>query len=251
MHPRRIRVLAAAAAGAVLATLVLPAAPASAHVSVSPGQVAQGGFAALAFRVPNEREESTTTQVEVYFPQDTPIIAATVRKMTGWKSEVVRGKLPAPVTVDGNTLTQAVTKVVWTAESAGDAIGGSDYQEFGVSVGPLPKTDRVIFKSLQTYADGHISRWIEIPADGGPEPDSPAVVLRLTASGGEQLDSHGMPVVPGSTTEAVAPGSSTQVAREAAPSNVALAVAIAALVVAVAALLLILVGRLRGPRREV
>lgn len=240
MSKRWIRWLAALAAGVLLWTAVFPVDPAAAHVSVDPVQAAQGGFAVLTFRVPNERQTTSTTKVEVYFPTDTPIIGTTVRQLPGWTSKVVRGPLPAPVTVDGTPVTEAITSVAWTADNPANAITGSAYQEFGVSVGPLPNVDEITFKALQTYSDGEVVRWIDDHADGQPEPDYPAVVLRL-AAGGQALDEHGMPIAGAGTPAAT--GSNAQIAREAAPSNVALAVAIAALVVAVAALLLSLIRR--------
>lgn len=227
---------------AVVAAVVVSAGRASAHVSVSPTQAAQGGFAVLTFRVPNERETAKTTKIQLYFPTTTPIIGATVRQTAGWTGQVVRGPLPAPVVVNGTTLSQAVTSITWTAKDDTSAIGGSDYQEFGVSVGPLPTTDRVVFKALQTYDDGQLTRWIEEPAEGQPEPEPPAVVLHLTAAG-EKLDAHGMPISDGGQASGTALG-----ARDAGTSPVPLVVAVAALVVAVAALLLALIGR--QPRRK-
>lgn len=237
MSRRWVRWLVALAAGVLLWTAILPVDPAAAHVSVDPGQAVQGGFAVLTFRVPNERQETATTKVEIYFPTDTPIVGTTVRQLPGWTSQVVRGPLPAPVTVDGAPVTEAITSVAWTADGAANAITGSNYQEFGISVGPLPNVDAITFKALQTYSDGEVVRWIDQHADGQPEPDHPAVVLRL-AAGGQALDEHGMPIA-----GTLATGSNAQIAREAAPSNVALGVAIAALVVAVAALLLALISR--------
>lgn len=241
MSKRWVRWLVALAAGVLLWTVILPVDPASAHVSVDPAQAAQGGFAVLTFRVPNERQKTSTTKVEIYFPTDTPIIGTTVRQLPGWKNEVVRGPLPAPVTVDGTPVTEAITSVAWTADGAANAITGSNYQEFGISVGPLPTVDEITFKALQTYSDGEVVRWIDEHPEGQPEPDYPAVVLRL-AAGGQALDEHGMLIADG-TTAASATGSNAQIAREAAPSNVALGVAIGALVVAVAALLLSLIRR--------
>ena len=37
----------------------------------------------------------------------------------------------------------------------------------------------MIFKALQTYSDGEISRWIDEPVEGGEEPEHPAPVLKL------------------------------------------------------------------------
>ena len=49
------------------AALVLPATSALAHVTVNPREATAGGYAKLAFRVPNERDASTT-KVEINFP---------------------------------------------------------------------------------------------------------------------------------------------------------------------------------------
>jgi periplasmic copper chaperone A len=47
--------------------------PASAHVSVQPGTAEQGGFTKVAFRVPNERANASTSKLEVILPTDHPI----------------------------------------------------------------------------------------------------------------------------------------------------------------------------------
>jgi hypothetical protein len=47
-----------------------------------------------------------------------------------------------------------------------------------VSLGPLPQVDQLVFKALQTYSDGDIVRWIEVPA-AGAEAEHPAPVLKL------------------------------------------------------------------------
>ena len=241
MRNRWLRTSAAVLAGIVLATAVVPTTPASAHVSVSPGEAGQGGFAVLTFRVPNERSDARTTKVQLFFPTDAPIIGATVRQTVGWTVQVARGVLPKPVTVDGRTLTQGVLSVTWAARTPADGVGGTDYQEFGVSVGPLPAVDRVVFKALQTYDDGELVRWIDEPVAGRPEPEAPAVVLNLTA-GGEGLGEHGQPLAPG-TQPATAPSAVAQDIRESKPSSAPLVVAIAALVIALSALLLALTGR--------
>ena len=72
-----------------------------------------------------------------------------------------------------------VYKVTWTAP--GDAaIKPGKVQEFPVSMGPLPQVDRIVLKTLQTYSDGSVQRWIEEPTPGGAEPEDPAPVLTLT-----------------------------------------------------------------------
>jgi hypothetical protein len=53
-----------------------------------------------------------------------------------------------------------------------------EFQEFDVSLGPLPQTNQLVFKALQTYSDSDVVRWIDEPA-GGAEPEHPAPTLKL------------------------------------------------------------------------
>jgi uncharacterized protein YcnI len=164
----------ALAAGAVL---VLPVASAFAHVTVNPREAAQGGYAKLAFRVPNERDGVNTTKLEVSFPTDHPLASVSVRPHSGWTYSVEKTKLAIPVKSDDGDISEAVTRITWT----GGTIKPGEFDEFEVSAGPLPAdADSLTFKALQTYGDGQIVRWIEdAPADG-TQPDHPAPVLKLT-----------------------------------------------------------------------
>ena len=169
----RRTLLVALAAGAAL---VLPATSAFAHVTVNPREATQGGYAKLAFRVPNERDNASTTKLEVNFPTDHPFASASVRPQPGWTYAVEKIKLATPIKSDDGDITEAVSKITWT----GGAIKPGEFNEFEVSVGPLPTdVDAVSFKALQTYSDGEIVRWIEEAPPGG-EVDHPAPVLKLT-----------------------------------------------------------------------
>ncbi|HZQ79869.1 MAG TPA: YcnI family protein [Acidimicrobiia bacterium] len=162
---------------AAAAALVLPATGALAHVTVNPRSATQGGYTKLAFRVPNERDGVDSTGVEVNFPADHPITSVSVRPHPGWIYSVETAKLAKPITSDDGDITRAVTKITWT----GGTIKPGEFDEFEVSVGPLPTdTDSLTFKALQTYSDGQVVRWIEEATPGGAEPDHPAPVLTLT-----------------------------------------------------------------------
>jgi uncharacterized protein YcnI len=186
-HPRTsgrtaARPIARAAAGAAVATaLVLgSAAAASAHVRVVPEATAAGGWTVLTFRVPNESASAATTQVAVDLPTGTPLTSVSTRPVPGWTAAVEEGQLPEPVEVDGATITQAPVRVVWTAD--GDGIGDGEFEEFAVSVGPLPAagTD-VVLPAHQTYSDGEVVDWDEV-AEGDTEPEHPAPVFTTTAA---------------------------------------------------------------------
>ncbi|MEU0154711.1 YcnI family copper-binding membrane protein [Micromonospora fulviviridis] len=173
---------AAALTLAAVATAVLGlAGPASAHVTVNPQEATQGGYGRFAFRVPNESDTASTTKVEVNLPENAPVGSVSTMPVPGWTVTVEKRKVDPPIEVHGSQLTEAVSKLTWTAAPNGGVKPG-EFQEFPVSMGPLPQADRMVFKVLQTYSDGNVSRWIEEPTPGGEEPENPAPVLTLTAA---------------------------------------------------------------------
>ncbi|MET7270776.1 YcnI family protein [Streptomyces flaveolus] len=179
--------IAAAGSAAGIAVLALSA-PAFAHVSVQPeGAAAKGGYAVVDFKVPNERDNASTTKLEVTFPADHPLASVMPQPIPGWKAEVTKSKPAKPLEAHGKQITEVVTKVTWTADGKGVEPGY--FQKFPVSIGALPEdTDELVFKAIQTYSNKEVVRWIEAPQEGQEEPDNPAPVLELTAAEG---DAHG------------------------------------------------------------
>ncbi|MGW3342208.1 YcnI family copper-binding membrane protein [Nonomuraea rubra] len=161
-----------AAATALTAALALPA---FAHVTIQPGTAEQGGFTKVAFRVPNERDNASTTKIEVSFPTDHPLAFVSVKPVPGWTVKVTEGKLPAPVKTEYGDLEEAVTKVVWE----GGKINPGEFQEFEVSMGQLPEVDSLMFPTKQTYSGGEVVDWSEAPKADGTEPERPAPLLKL------------------------------------------------------------------------
>ncbi|MEU6238790.1 YcnI family protein [Kitasatospora sp. NPDC047058] len=183
---RRIAAVALTAAASVVAL----AGPAFAHVTVNPGNAPQGGYTAVDFRVPNENDAASTVKLEVNLPLDHPLASVRTLPMPGWTATIEKSKLDKPIKVHGNDVNEAVSKITWTAD-AGTKIAPGQFQEFRVSLGPLPTdTDKLVFKALQSYDNGDVVRWIDEAKDGQPEPAKPAPVLALTkaASG----DGHGV-----------------------------------------------------------
>jgi uncharacterized protein len=179
----------AAAVAAAGASVLLLSSPSFAHVSVQPeGAAAKGSYATVAFKVPNERDNASTTKLEVNFPADHPLASVMPQPVQGWDVKVTRSKLDKPLDLHGRQVDEAVTKVVWTAEDKKGGIAPGFFQKFPVSVGPLPEdADELVFKALQTYSNGEVVRWIELQEEGQEEPDSPAPVLALSAA----EDGHG------------------------------------------------------------
>ncbi|MEU0332329.1 YcnI family protein [Streptomyces sp. NPDC006193] len=184
MKASRIAAATAVAGSAVLALSV----PAFAHVTVQPeGAAAKGGYAVVDFKVPNERDNASTTKLEVNFPADHPIASVMPEPIPGWKIAVTKSKLDKPLTMHGEKIDEAVSKVTWTA--AGKGVEPGYFQKFPLSLGALPEdTDELVFKAVQTYSNKEVVRWIEVPQEGQDEPENPAPVLELSAASD---DHHG------------------------------------------------------------
>ncbi|MFJ8645207.1 YcnI family protein [Streptomyces sp. NPDC093546] len=172
----------ALAAGVAVSSVVLLSGTAFAHVSVQPqGEAAKGGYATVSFKVPNERDNASTVKLEVSLPAAYPLASVSTQPVPGWKAEVTKTKLATPLEVHGKKITEAATKITWTA--AGSKIAPGEFQQFTVSMGRLPEnTDQLVFKALQTYDNKEVVRWIEEPKEGAAEPESPAPVLKLSAA---------------------------------------------------------------------
>jgi uncharacterized protein YcnI len=171
-------------AGVAAVSIGLTALPALAHVSVNSPGATQGGFGVLTFRMPNEVDNANATELKVQLPADQPLASVAVQPLPGWTYTVQRAKLAKPITDDdGNQVSDYPSVVDWKATAGGVKPG--EYQDFNLSVGPLPKADSMTFKALQTYSDGQVVSWIELPAAGSSdEPEHPAPTLKLAPAGG-------------------------------------------------------------------
>jgi uncharacterized protein YcnI len=172
--------LGAATAGvAILGALTAQAA--EAHVRVHADSTQSGSFSQLTFRVPNESETAGTVTVQVTLPQDTPFLDVSTKPLPGWTASVTEQPLPTPVTVEGTTITKAPRTVTWQAQ-AGTRIEPGQYQDFDISVGPLPAAGTVLLPATQTYSDGKVVAWDQPTPAGGAEPEHPAPELVVTAA---------------------------------------------------------------------
>lgn len=213
----RVGATIAIAVGAV----VLLAAPAFAHITVDPGQATKGGSTKLTFRVPNEEDAANTVEFDVSFDQAHPIATVDVEPKPGWTVKVDKKPLATPLQTDDGQVTEAVSEISWT----GGTIAPGQFDEFAVSIGPLPSdTDHLAFPAVQTYSDGTQVSWIQQTIAGQPEPDRPAPSLTLVDAPGESTSSTaGAPSTASNTAS-----SSSSVSSKPSDSN---GLAIAALLV--------------------
>ncbi|MEO8907145.1 MAG: YcnI family protein [Microbacteriaceae bacterium] len=189
----------AVAAGVLLAVAVPLSA--SAHVTVSPNTAPAGSYALVTFKVPTESATAVTNKVEVDLPTDTPFTSVSYVPVAGWNAELVKETLPKPVTIGGNELKEAVTKVIWTAQP-GSEIQEGQLQLFPLSLGAVPDTGKVVFKALQSYSDGSIVSWIETTENAA----HPAPVLYVNDA---PPAAHGTTGPTVTATEVPAPTSAT------------------------------------------
>jgi uncharacterized protein YcnI len=172
---------AAVTAGTALVAVFGFAAPASAHVTLTPQEAVKGGYGRLAFRVPNESDATNTTKLEVFLPEDGPVASLSTMPVAGWSVAVEKRKLATALQVHGTQISEAPAKVTWTAGPGAGIVPGQ-FLEFPISLGPLPSVDQMVFKALQTYSDGTVVRWIQEPTGAsGEELANPAPVLKLVS----------------------------------------------------------------------
>ncbi|MFE0251622.1 DUF1775 domain-containing protein [Streptomyces sp. NPDC059010] len=165
---RRTGVLTAAA----LATAVALAGPAAAHTEVeAEGARALDQNVALTFTAESESGSAGTSELEVILPEGiTPADITYKEGPAGWKlAPTSRG-----YTVSGPKL--AVGK---------DA-------EYVVTVRQLPDTESLVFKTLQTYSDGQVDRWIELDEESGGDDHghghpAPRLDLKAAAPGAKPV----------------------------------------------------------------
>ncbi|MFF4036311.1 DUF1775 domain-containing protein [Streptomyces sviceus] len=154
MSLSRLSVAAAGAATAVLLTAV----PAAAHTEVEADKAqALAENVTVSFHAEAESDTSGIKEVRVVLPEGiTPADVRYGKGPEGWKFSA---------TDDGWTVRGAELR---TGESA----------EYSVVVRQLPDAEEVAFKTLQTYGDGHVDRWIELEENG----ENPAPTLKLKAA---------------------------------------------------------------------
>jgi uncharacterized protein YcnI len=166
--------------GAVGVITVLAAGSASAHVVVSPATAVGGSETQLTFRAPNEEATAHFIRLVVHLPAAQPLASLATLPIPGWTASLTKSKLAKPITTDDGTATEYTSTITWIATDGG--VGPGQYQNFDVSVGPLPASGTMTFTADQTYTDGTVVHWNQIAKPGAAEPENPAPTLTLTAA---------------------------------------------------------------------
>ena len=187
-------------AGVTITAALALASAAQGHVTVAPDTAPAGGFVRLDVRVPNEREDATTTKVALQLPDG--FAEASYQPVPGWTVKVRKAKLATPIKTDEGEVTEGVKQITWTSKQ-GIPPGG--FQDFGLSVQiPGKVGEALTFKTLQTYSNGEIIRWI-----GSKGSDAPAPTVSVAAAGGGDHAIADSSASPAPTQSADSGGSST------------------------------------------
>jgi len=169
----------AGVAGVTLAATVLPA---SAHVTVQPATASAGSYTTLTFKVPTEEDNASTTGIDVQFPVDSPIASVSVQPKAGWTYKITKEKPATPLRTDDGVVSEVVTRITWSAAPGSPGIQPGEFDTFLISAGPLPdRAGALAFKTLQTYSNGDVVRWVDVPQAGGGEPEHPAPSVAVTS----------------------------------------------------------------------
>ena len=205
---RRTRRTAAAGAATLLAVLI-PAAAAQAHVRVTPTTAAPGSYATLTFKVPTESATASTQRLVVALPTDHPFGSVSYQPVPGWTTQVTTTKLATPIKTADATITEAPTRITWTATTPAARIAPGQFQTFAISAGPVPNVGSVKLSAQQTYTDGSVVNWNESTPASGAEPEHPAPMLYITATPPGSSSSSATGSAAPTATVAAAPAKTT------------------------------------------
>ena len=137
------------------------AAPAQAHVQVTPTEAAPGDPVLFELRVPGERE-ARTTEVAVQIPKG--VLPFSFEDQPGWKRTVEQAD-------DGS-----IAVVRWRGKLASDG-----FVRFAFIATTPEEEGDLVWKAIQRYDDGEEAAWI-----GPPDAENPAPVTTVSASASRQ-----------------------------------------------------------------
>ncbi|WP_406037311.1 DUF1775 domain-containing protein [Micromonospora sp. NBC_00898] len=129
---------------------------------------------------------------------------------------------------------------------AGPALKVGQDAVWAVTIAQLPSNaTEPPFKTLETYSDGTVARWIEIPEAGKPEPDNPAPVLKVKPAAAVPTSAS-----PTATSAAPAPSSAAPNATHRPTANTTGGKALWISLIAVAVVVAAIVASVRWRRRS-
>ncbi len=139
-----------------ISPLLITAASARAHVTISPRESFTGVIETYTIRVPTERD-SATVRVEVDFPDE--VTVQNFDTIPGWNVDYVRN-------AEGG-----IDKAILS----GGSIPPGESGTFTFQAENPQSTGTLIWKAIQTHADNSIAEWV---AEAGSRNPAPTVEIR-------------------------------------------------------------------------
>jgi uncharacterized protein YcnI len=154
---------ASAYAGVLVVVLAL-APSAFAHAELFPKQIPSGDGYLLSLAVPNEKDNASTTQIQVAMPAGFDL--EHVAPVAGWTVSVAGQHTVNGAMQGGNSIT-------WKGKLDGTQLAVLPFS------GVPKKAQTYAFKVRQTYSDGSVVLW-----SGAESSDTPAARIEATAAAG-------------------------------------------------------------------
>ncbi len=164
--------------------LCMLASPAFSHVTLEYQVANASSYYKATFKVGHGCGSSPIRQIIVNIPPG--VQGAKPMPKAGWAIDVARDKLAQPVTANGNTVTEDVSRITWTAKTKDDYLPANFYDEF-VLQGKLPAAAGPLYWAVSQVCEDGRTDWVETPKAGQKLSDlkSPAALLDvLPAAGG-------------------------------------------------------------------
>lgn len=152
-----------------------------AHVSLNdPVGLANNGYRAV-FTVGHGCDGSPTRAIRVQIPDG--FRGAKPMPKPGWVLSTVVGNLDKPYTSHGQSVTQDVTEITWTAASRDSQLPDAQFDEFVLRGSLSGAAEPLWFKILQRCEKGAVD-WAQVPAAGTSTQGlkSPAALLEVVPS---------------------------------------------------------------------
>ncbi len=189
---------------------------ASAHVDPDPAAMQAGTTATVAFNVEHGCDGSPTTSMKFEIPDGVSGVAPVDKD--GWTA-----------TVTGNVL-----------EFKGGPLPPDQADHFDITFTAPSQPGDIRFRLIQTCEQGELA-WIEVAAEGAPEPDHPAPTIKITqgpptsadltlAPEGTDVATDGT-LVATSATDVIAPAVTTASADDSSKTTAIVGVAVGAVIV--------------------
>ncbi|MEU9200339.1 DUF1775 domain-containing protein [Streptomyces sp. DT224] len=137
----------------------------------------------------------------------------------------LRVVLPAGIAPDAVSLKEAPKGWALSTTDDGYTVGGTALTagtdaEHSITVRQLPDAKSLAFKTIETYSDGKVSRWIEVPSNGQKvENPAPVLELKAAAPGAKAIAPSPSPTPSASTPSPAASTPATESSPSAQPES--------------------------------